>query len=145
MTSRGVMGSQVAVNRLFVQHFVQANKKETIKAQHYCAFVRGIHRYPGDFLTKDQYLWCFIPFTSLQLIWRWHYSDVIMRAIASEITGVTSVYAIICSGADQRKHQSSASLPVTGEFPAQRARDPENVSIWWRHHGVQCIRRWNLL
>ena len=24
--------------------------------------------------------------------------------------------------------------PVTGEFPAQRASDPENVSIWWRHH-----------
>ena len=40
-------------------------------------------------------------------------------------------------GADQRKHQSSASLafvPVTGEFPAQRASNAENVSIWWRHH-----------
>ena len=24
--------------------------------------------------------------------------------------------------------------PVTGEFPAQRASDTENVSIWWRHH-----------
>ena len=24
--------------------------------------------------------------------------------------------------------------PVTGEFPAQRASDVENVSIWWRHH-----------
>ena len=24
--------------------------------------------------------------------------------------------------------------PVTGEFPAQRARNAENVSIWWRHH-----------
>ena len=27
---------------------------------------------------------------------------------------------------------------VTGEFPAQRASNAENVSIWWRHH-VQCI------
>ena len=26
----------------------------------------------------------------------------------------------------------------TGEFPAQRASYAENVSIWWRHHGVQC-------
>ena len=26
--------------------------------------------------------------------------------------------------------------PVTGEFPAQRARNAENVSIWWRHHGI---------
>ena len=26
------------------------------------------------------------------------------------------------------------NLPVTGEFPAQRASNAENVSIWWRHH-----------
>ena len=26
--------------------------------------------------------------------------------------------------------------PVTGEFPAQRASNAENVSIWWRHHGL---------
>ena len=24
--------------------------------------------------------------------------------------------------------------PVIGEFPSQRASDPKNVSIWWRHH-----------
>ena len=24
--------------------------------------------------------------------------------------------------------------PVTGEFPAQKASNAENVSIWWRHH-----------
>ena len=24
--------------------------------------------------------------------------------------------------------------PVTGEFPAQRSSNAENVSIWWRHH-----------
>ena len=28
------------------------------------------------------------------------------------------------------------NLPVTGEFPAQRASDAENVSIWWRHHEI---------
>ena len=38
------------------------------------------------------------------------YSDVIMRKVASQITGVSIVYLTICSGADQRKHQSSASL-----------------------------------
>ena len=26
--------------------------------------------------------------------------------------------------------------PVTGEFPAQRASDTENVSIWWRHREI---------
>ena len=28
----------------------------------------------------------------------------------------------------------AGNSPVTGEFPAQRASDAENVSIWWRHH-----------
>ena len=39
-----------------------------------------------------------------------HYNDVIMNAMASQITGVSIIYSTICSGADQRKHQSSASL-----------------------------------
>ena len=39
-----------------------------------------------------------------------HYNDVIMRAMASQITSHTIVYSTICSGSDQRKHQSSASL-----------------------------------
>ena len=44
-----------------------------------------------------------------------HYNNVIiMGAMASQITGVSIVY-VACSGADQRKHQSSASLAlVTG-------------------------------
>ena len=67
-----------------------------------------------------------------------HHSDVIMGAMASEITGVSIVYSNGCSGADQRKHQSFASLafvrgPVTNEFPAQRANNVENISIWWLH------------
>ena len=39
-----------------------------------------------------------------------HYSDIIIRAIASQITGVLIVYSTVCSGAEQRQHQSSASL-----------------------------------
>ena len=39
-----------------------------------------------------------------------HYSDVIMSAMASQITGVSIVCSIVCSGTDQRKLQSSASL-----------------------------------
>ena len=63
-----------------------------------------------------------------------------MSAMASQITGVSTVYSTVCSGADQRKHQSSFSTimkfrgtalcegnsPVTGEFPAQRASNAEN-------------------
>ena len=29
----------------------------------------------------------------------------------------------------------AGNSPGTGEFPAQMARNAENVSIWWRHHG----------
>ena len=59
-----------------------------------------------------------------------------MGAIGSQITSLTIVYSTVYSDADQRKHQSAASLafPGTGEFPAQMASNAENVSIWWRHH-----------
>ena len=60
-----------------------------------------------------------------------------MSAMASQITSFTIVYSTVYSGADQREHQSSASLafvrgnsPETGEFPAQMASNAENVSIW---------------
>ena len=58
-----------------------------------------------------------------------------MGAMASQITSLTIVYTTVYSGADQRKHQSSASLafagnsPGTGEFPAQIASNAENVSF----------------
>ena len=75
-----------------------------------------------------------------------HYSDVIMSMKASQITGVSIVYSIICSDVDQRKHQRSALMalcvgnsPVTGEFPAQRTSNAEQASIWWRHHGTMKV------
>ena len=40
----------------------------------------------------------------------WHYIDVTMGTMASQITSPTNVYSIVYSGADQRKHQSSTSL-----------------------------------
>ena len=59
-----------------------------------------------------------------------------MGAMACQITSLTIVYSTVYSGADQRKHQSSASLAfVLGlhrlpVFPAQMASNAENVSIW---------------
>ena len=41
-----------------------------------------------------------------------HYDDVIMTTMASQITSLTIVYSTVYSGADQRKHQSSASLAI---------------------------------
>ena len=39
-----------------------------------------------------------------------HYNGVIMGTIASQITSLTIVYSAVYSGANQRKHQRSASL-----------------------------------
>ena len=46
-------------------------------------------------------------FTGIETI---HHSDVTMGAIASQINSLTSVYSTVYSDADQREHQSSASL-----------------------------------
>ena len=70
----------------------------------------------------------------------YHYSDVIMIQMASQITSLMSVYSTVSSGKDQRKNQSSASLAfvrgITGDqwIPRKRTSNAENVSIWWRHH-----------
>ena len=64
-----------------------------------------------------------------------------MGAVAAQITSLSIVYSSVYSGADRRKHQSSASLAfVTGEFPALKASNAENVSIWWRHHDIVGFR-----
>ena len=39
-----------------------------------------------------------------------HYSDVIMSLMMSQITDVLMVYSTVCSGTDQRKHQSFTQL-----------------------------------
>ena len=39
-----------------------------------------------------------------------HYNDVIMSAMAPQITGISIVWSTVCSGANLRRHQSSASL-----------------------------------
>ena len=70
---------------------------------------------------------------------RCHCNDVIISTMAAQITSLTIVYSIVYSGAEHRKHQSSASLAfVRGihRWPVNsrtRARNAENVSIWWRH------------
>ena len=77
---------------------------------------------------------------------QWHYSDIIMGTIASQITSLTIVYATIYSGADKKKTSKlrvtglcEGNSPVTGEFPAQMASNAENVSIWWRLHGKRSM------
>ena len=77
-----------------------------------------------------------------------HYSDVIMGAMASQITSLTIVYSTVYSGADQRKHQSSAPLafvrgthrrPVNSphKWPVTRKMFPfDDVIIAYSYHLV---------
>ena len=65
----------------------------------------------------------------------WHCSDVLMNAMASQITGVLIVSSTVCSGADQRKHKSSVSLAFVGGVSSKRSGNAENVSCWWRRQG----------
>ena len=71
-----------------------------------------------------------------------HYNDVIMGAMASRITSLTPVWSTVYSGADQRKHQSFASLAFERGIHRWLVNSPhkwpvtrKKVSIWWRHHG----------
>ena len=65
-----------------------------------------------------------------------YYNDVIMGAVSSLNrlfrcwSKKTSKLRVIglCAG----------NSPVTGDFPAQRTSNAENVSIWWRHHEKKC-------
>ena len=70
-----------------------------------------------------------------------HYNDVIMSAMASQITSLTIAYRSVYSRRRLKKTSKlrvtglcEGNSSVTGEFPAQRAGDTDNVSIWWRHH-----------
>ena len=80
-----------------------------------------------------------------------HYDDVIMGAVASQITSITIVYSTVCLFRCRSNKTSklcvtglcAGNSPGTGEFPAQMASNAGNVSIWWRHHEI--IRGWPCL
>ena len=65
-----------------------------------------------------------------------------MSVMASQITSLTIVYLTVYSGADEKTSKLRVTglcvgnTPMTGEFPAQKASNAENVSIWWRHHDI---------
>ena len=77
------------------------------------------------------------------ILYTTHYSDVIISAMASQITSLPTVYSTVYSDADQSKHQSSASLafvwgihrgPVNSahKWPVTRKMFPlDDVIMFW--------------
>ena len=55
-----------------------------------------------------------------------------MSAMASQITGVSIVYSTVCSGADQWKHQSSASLAFVRGFHRWPVNSPHTRPVTWK-------------
>ena len=77
-----------------------------------------------------------------------HYTDVIMSTMTSQITSLTTVYSTVYSRRGSKKTSklcvtglSEGNSPVTGEFPAHRASNAENVLIWWRHHACPNVSK----
>ena len=59
-----------------------------------------------------------------------HYCDVIIiSAMASQITNLTIVYPTVYSGTDQRKHQSSTSLPFVGRIQRWLVNSPHKGPV----------------
>ena len=83
---------------------------------------------------------CIIDYVHMTAL-RWRHNEW----DGAQITSFTIVYSTVYPGADQRKHQSPASMVFvrgihrTVEFPAQMASNAETVSIWWRHHANGCV------
>ena len=62
-----------------------------------------------DKCAGSRYIWLGLVITTHSILCQ-HYIDVIITTVASQITSLTVDYSIVYSDADQRKHQSSASL-----------------------------------
>ena len=58
-----------------------------------------------------------------------HYNDVIMGAMASQITSLMTVYSTVYSGANERKHQSSASLAFVRGIHRWPANSPHKCPV----------------
>ena len=62
----------------------------------------------------------------------WHYSEVIMGTLASQITSLTIVYPTIYSGTDQWKHWSSASLAFVRGIHRWLVNSPHKWPVTWK-------------
>ena len=60
------------------------------------------------------------------------YDDVMMSAMASQITSLTIVYSIVYSSADQRKRQNSMSLAFVWGIHRGLVTSPHKGQVTWK-------------
>ena len=108
MTSCSVTGSELHIKYIRVtSHDLILSASQLLVQQHFMITTkktRNLRSIIGS-LCRDSTGDRRIPFKKSE-----HYGDVIMSAMASQITGVSIVHSTDGPGEDQRKHQSSTSL-----------------------------------
>ena len=112
---------------------------ENIKAPNQWPFVRGIHPSRVDSPHKGPVMWKHFPCHDIIMY-------ITLRLCHNEHNGISTHRHLDCLLNRLFRHRSKkpsklhvtgfcdGNSPVTGEFPAQRASNAENVSIWWCHH-----------
>ena len=60
---------------------------------------------------------------------RWSETEITMSVVASQLTSLTSVYWTVCSGADQRIHQSSVLLAFVRGFHRRPVNSPHKGPV----------------
>ena len=88
--------------------FVKMKCPKTVACQTQTWIILFSPRYANEWLYLG--ILCYDRQEVTNRLHSYHQSDVIMGATASQITSLTIVYSTVYSDADQRKHQSSASL-----------------------------------
>ena len=114
--------------------FVDFLKSQSFNRIPFCIFCM----YQTQKLVK--YRWLILEFI-YGLVYATHNNDVIMRAVASQITSLMFTQSLF-----RRRSKKTSKLHITGlcagnslmtmtgEFHAQNASNVENISICWRHH-----------
>ena len=120
-------------------YIISSQHDDVIKWKHFPRYWPFVREFTGlrcsVFIVAN--LWALICFIVYTLEWRHNEHD------GSQITGVSIVCSVGCSGADQRKHQSSASLafvivihrwPVNSlnKGPVTRKMFPFDDVIMWK-------------
>ena len=153
-----------------LNHLFRCRSKKKHQSSTSLAFVRGIHWWPvnsphkwpitqqmfplDDVVMLSKYSNVLLWYASgcYWLIYHVHNSGLQWRH--NECDGISNHQPHDCllkrlfmwrSNKTSKLHITGlceGNSPVTGEFPAQRASNIENVSIWWRHHGITSLPLW---
>ena len=104
----------------------------------HCSQKKG--QYIGDSITKRIILQTIFVF-----LFEFHWSSLQWRHTSRDGVSDHQPHDCLLNGLFRRRLKKTSkhcvtglyqgNSPVTGEFPAQRASNAENASIWWRHHG----------